>query len=102
MSDKRQTENLANLLFAKEFFQIMDTNGNGSLNLEEIAIPHIALGLSSDENFIKMVLRNISPKKFSTEESFKTKTLTLKEFTNVFKSDPVSERITATLVNLAL
>jgi hypothetical protein len=101
-SDEKQEENINNLLFAKEFFSIMDTSHGNGLSLEEIAVPHITLGLSSDSNFIKKVLRNINPVKFATEECFDTNDLTLKEFTNLFKKDNVSERITDVLVSLCL
>ena len=102
MKNDKQTENIQNLEFAKAFFQIMDLNGTGTLSLDEISIPHITLGVSSDTNFIKMVLRNINPKKFSNDEDFKNNRLTLKEFCNVFMKDVVEERLTETLVSLAI
>lgn len=72
----------------------MDVGQQESLSLEEIAIPHITLGVSSDSEFIKLVMNNINPSKFATEQDFNEKRMTLREFTQVFKKDIVSERLT--------
>lgn len=58
----------------------MDLDSTGTLSLTEIAIPHITLGVSSDSAFIKQVLRNINPIKFATEDDFRTKLISLREF----------------------
>ena len=68
-------------MFAKEFFMIIDVNNNGSLSLEEISIPLISLGLSSDISFVKNLLRAINPKKFASEKDYNSERITLKEFT---------------------
>jgi hypothetical protein len=89
-------------MFSKEFFNIMDVNRNDGISLEEVSVPHIALGLSSDTSFMKMVLRSINPSKFATENDFETENIILKEFTNLFKKDAISEKNTEALRRLAL
>lgn len=92
-SDQRQTDNINNIQFAKEFFKIVDNGDTGNLNLEQLAIPLIALGLSSDSSFIEKVLKAINPSKF-TSERIATAELTLREFTKIFRKDAVAERLT--------
>ena len=75
------TDNINNLVFAKEFFQIIDVNANGGLTLAEISIPLISLGLSSDSTFIKLLFRAINSSKFSNVQDYVDKKLTLREFT---------------------
>jgi hypothetical protein len=55
-------------VFAKEFFMIIDIHNNGNLSLDEISMPLISLGLSSDIGFVKNLLKAINPKKFSSEK----------------------------------
>ena len=55
-SDKKQVENIQNIQFAREFFQIIDDTGSGSASLFELAVPMIALGLSSNSVFIRKVM----------------------------------------------
>ena len=55
-SDKKQVENIKQITFAREFFQIIDKTGTGAASLFELAVPMIALGLSSDSVFIRKVM----------------------------------------------
>ena len=97
-SDKKQTDNISNIKFAREFFAIIDDNDSGQASLYELAVPFIALGLSSDSSFIKKVLQTISPHKFGKKAKvanpFEVNELTLKEFIKIFKKDAVSENLT--------
>lgn len=65
----------------------------------------IALGLSSDSEFCKKVMRAISPLKFGKDagdEVFDDKQLSLKEFIKIFKKDQVSENLTEMLCSRIL
>jgi len=70
--------------------------------LNELAVPMIALGLSSDSSFIKKVLKTISPHKFGKKATsanpFEDNALTLKEFVKIFRKDQVSENLTELLI----
>ena len=59
--------------------------------MNELAVPMIALGLSSDSSFIQKVLKAISPAKFGKHASvanpFEVNELTLKEFVKIFRKD---------------
>lgn len=48
-----------------------------------------------------MVFRNVNPNKFKTEQDFEDKSMSIKEFTQIFKKDPVSEKLTQKLIQLA-
>ena len=87
----------------------MDDDDAGRLSLTNIAVPMIALGLSSDSSFVMKVLKAISPHKFgkkaekllkdkgSTQNPFEVNEITLKEFVKIFKKDQVSEDLTEML-----
>jgi len=92
LSDEKQRENINNIQFAREFFEIIDDNGSGGVFLDELAIPLISLGLSSNVTFTEKLLKAINPKKFA-QGNFDQE-LTLQEFTKIFKKDQVSERLT--------
>lgn len=81
----------------------MDDNDTGKLSLKNIAVPMIALGLSSDSSFIMKVMKAISPHKFGKKAKvgnpFEVNELTLKEFIKIFKKDQVSELLTDLLCN---
>ena len=66
-SDRKISENIQNLLFAREFFKIIDVNGSGLLGFEELLVPLISFGLSSDSKFVKQVLKVINPEKFKSD-----------------------------------
>ena len=50
--------------FARQFFNIIDETESGKLSMLKLAVPMIALGLSSDSSFIMKVMKAISPTKF--------------------------------------
>ena len=66
-SDLKQTDNIQNVQFAYEFFRIVDQEDTGSVFLENLAIPLIALGISSDQSFIEKVMKSINPKRFGAQ-----------------------------------
>lgn len=76
----------------------MDEADTGKLSLKNIAVPMIALGLSSDNSFIMKVMKAISPHKFGKKAKvanpFEVNELTLIEFIKIFKKDQVSEDLT--------
>ena len=76
----------------------MDDTDTGKLSLKNIAVPMIALGLSSDSTFVMKVMKAISPNKFGkkakVKNPFEVNELTLKEFIKIFKKDQVSEAMT--------
>ena len=90
-SDKKQTDNINNIQFAREFFSIVDDNDSGQASLYELAVPFIALGLSSDSSFIMKVMKAISPHKFGKKalvaNPFEVNELSLREFIKIFKKD---------------
>ena len=90
-SDKKQTENINNVQFAKEFFEIVDANDSGGVYKDELSIPLIALGLSSDSSFIEKVLKAINPMKFGEksglEDPFELNEMSLNDFIRIFKKD---------------
>ena len=49
--------------FAKELFKIWDSDGGGFLDVNEISLPLIALGLSTDEGFVKKLIKSLKKKK---------------------------------------
>lgn len=102
-SDKKQTDNIKNVLFARQFFSIIDESESGKLSMLKLAVPMIALGLSSDSSFIMKVMKAISPKKFGERAKvanpFEVNQLTLREFIKIFKKDQVSENLTEMLCN---
>lgn len=69
----------------------------------KLAVPMIALGLSSDSSFIMKVMKAISPYKFGkmarVANPFEVNQLTLREFIKIFKKDQVSENLTEMLCN---
>ena len=90
-STERQKTLVANMIFSKKFFNIMDDDGAGGIELEELAQPLIALGLATDTGFVKRSLKVLNPQKFGQgcfEES-----LTLKEFSRIFRTDPISDKL---------
>lgn len=59
--------------------------------MHELAVPMIALGLSSDSSFIMKVMKAVSPYKFGkkakVKNPFEVCQLTLREFIKIFKKD---------------
>jgi Ca2+-binding EF-hand superfamily protein len=92
-STKEQTESMCNMEFAKEFFNIVDADASGKTDFDELAMPLIALGLSSDSSFVAKVFRAIYPKKFA-DGNVEQAEIGLRDFLKIFRRDPVSERLT--------
>ena len=68
----------------------MDEDGSG-IELEELAQPLIALGLATDTDFVKKALKVLNPNKFG--QGIFEDALTLKEFSRIFRTDPVSDKL---------
>ena len=105
-SDKKQTENINNVQFAKEFFEIVDSNDSGGVLRDELSVPLIALGLSSDSSFIEKVLKAVNPFKFGDksglDDPFELNEMSLKDFIKIFKKDQVSEKITDAIRDIVI
>jgi hypothetical protein len=67
----------------------MDLNNEGKLNVDEMSIPLVALGLSSDTKFIEMICRSIQPERFKNGNGF----LTIQDFMKVFNKDHFADRL---------
>lgn len=52
--------------FAKELFLVWDDNGTGHLNLDEISVPLVALGLSTDTEFVAKLVSSLDQKREPT------------------------------------
>ena len=85
------TSKVANAQFAKDFFRIIDWQDDGGVSLEDLAQPLIALGLATDINFVQKTLKVLNPEKFGSGQF--DNELSMKEFSNIFKSDSVSEKL---------
>jgi Ca2+-binding EF-hand superfamily protein len=92
-SVQRQMDNMSNIMFAKEFFKIIDNDDTGRLNVQELAEPLIALGLSSDSSFVEKVLKAINPSKYNSE-NINFAEIGLREFTKIFRKDVIAEKLT--------
>ena len=90
-STERQKTLVANMIFSKKFFNIIDDDGTGGVELEELAQPLIALGLATDTGFVKRSLKVLNPKKFG--QGCFDEALTLKEFSRIFRTDPISDKL---------
>lgn len=82
---------------SKKFFNIIDQNNEGGISDKEFANPLISLGLATDPGFVRKVMRILAPKKFKSFQDYKEEELTLKEFANLFKSDPIGDRLVKAL-----
>lgn len=89
---KRYDQQVTNAKFSKQFFEIMDEDGEG-VSMIELSYPLIALGLATDTGFVKKVMRMLAPKKFG-DGDFENE-LTMKEFSTLFRSDPITEKMVA-------
>ena len=73
---------------------------------DELSIPLIALGLSSDSSFIEKVLKAINPYKFGDksglEHPFEVNEMSLKDFIKIFKKDQVSEKLTESIRSIVI
>ena len=93
MKTQLQENIYKNADISKKFFGIIDQNNEGGISDKELANPLISLGLATDPGLVRKVMRILAPKKFKSFQDYKEEELTLKEFANLFKSDPVGERL---------
>ena len=70
-------------------FKIWDEDGSGELDLEEVTIALVSLGLSTDRQFVHKLLTTLD---VDLEKGF-----TLKDFVKIFKADKVGDRIVKVL-----
>ena len=54
--------------FAKSLFKIWDADGGGSLDVDEISLPLISLGLSTDTGFAEKLIKALLQKKKQTKK----------------------------------
>ena len=88
----KYTQNQRNIEFAKELFKIWDEDESGNLEVDELTLPLIALGLSSDSSFVLKLLRSIDEEKFMKNRD--TAKITIRDFSKIFKKDYTSEKVT--------
>ena len=62
-------------------------------------MPLISLGLSYDTTFVKRLFKIINPEKFKTDQELINNHMTLKEFTQIFKRDLISQLITEKVIS---
>ena len=72
-------EQQAQLVFAKEFFSIVDVHRDGTLNCEEILASLIGLGITTDQNFVNKVCP--------------PQGLNIKQFLKLFRYDTIEKKI---------
>ena len=77
--------------FAKDLFKMWDDDNSGVLDLNEIAHPLVALGLSTDSKFVAKLIQSLDSKKNRRNDT--ELQCTLKDFVNIFKADKLGERI---------
>jgi hypothetical protein len=82
MPTTKQDKIIENLIFAKNFFAIIDIDDSGEIDITELALPLISLGLATDSEFIKKALKVLHHKKYSTGDF--TQEITMKEFSSIF------------------
>lgn len=64
LKEEKFLKNKKNIEFARDLFQIWDEDKSGDLEVDEITLPLIALGLSNDSKFVMKLLRAIDAEKF--------------------------------------
>lgn len=85
--------------FARDLFKIWDSDNGGFLDFDEISLPLISLGLSTDSGFVRKLIKSLKRKKqgetlLSGEEaSIADISFTLKDFVSIFKADKIGEKI---------
>ena len=84
--------------FAKQLFKIWDADGGGSLDVDEISLPLIALGLSTDTSFVEKLIKTLVQKKgVNQKDEDLDLSFTLKDFVTIFQADRIGEKITRTI-----
>jgi len=68
----------------------MDEDGGG-VDLNELSFPLIALGLATNTDFVKKVMKILAPYKFG-KGNFEQQ-LTVKEFSSLFRSDQIGDKM---------
>jgi Ca2+-binding EF-hand superfamily protein len=63
------------LIFAKEFFQIIDCHSNGVIKLDELLTGLVGLGVTTEDSFLKRIFKSLSYDKFITEKDYKSQGL---------------------------
>ncbi|CDW87182.1 iki3 domain containing protein [Stylonychia lemnae] len=91
VDQSKYTQNQKNIEFAKELFKIWDEDESGNLEVDELTLPLIALGLSNDSSFVLKLLRSIDEEKF-TKNKINAK-ITIRDFSKIFKKDYTSEKV---------
>jgi len=61
------------------------------LEVDELTLPLIALGLSNDSSFVLKLLRSIDSEKFDGNRELAK--ITIKDFSKIFKKDFINEKI---------
>ena len=85
MKTEKKDKLMENLIFSKQFFNIMDEDGSGTIDLKELSYPLVALGLANNSEFVKKAMQMLNPKKFGTCDF--TQEINLKEFSRIFHFD---------------
>ena len=80
-----------NVDFSRDFFKVMDNDNNG-VSERDLSTVLISLGLAIDKNFVIKIMKMLAPAKFRTG-SYDGTNLTSKEFTSLFNTDPLSDKL---------
>eukprot|EP00347_Sterkiella_histriomuscorum_P008784 403343767 len=82
--------------FAKELFCLWDDDNSGVLDLHEIALPLISLGLSTNTQFVAKLLQSLleNPNRLKNgSQQHNDIQITLKDFVKIFNVDKVGEKM---------
>ena len=80
-----------NVDFSRDFFKVMDNDNNG-VSEKDLSTVLISLGLAIDKNSVIKIMKMLAPAKFRTG-SYDGTNLTSKEFTSLFNTDPLSDKL---------
>ena len=77
---------------AKDLFLLWDSDGEGSLSVDELIKAFMKIGLSQDHRFAKKIINAIKP---PTQEDVPEQEIEIKlrDFISVFKNDEISDKI---------
>ncbi len=96
-------DNRKHIEFAKNLFILWDDDGSGELDITEITKPLITLGLSTDSQFVKKLIKALNERRRPTSPSRRVEgaeenlTLELADFVRIFGSDASSNKIAEVL-----